>query len=65
MNYKAIALATILGISAPAIIDVAIPQPVLAARYNYPKATFADKDWRVSLSFDNNFYYYYGLWREP
>jgi hypothetical protein len=45
MNYKAIALATILGISTPAIIiDVAIPQPVLAATYNYPKVTFTDKD---------------------
>jgi hypothetical protein len=50
MNYKAIALATILGISATAIIDVAIPQPVLAASYNYPKVNFADKDWIVSLS---------------
>jgi hypothetical protein len=45
MNYKGIALATILGIYTPAIIiDFAIPQPVLAATYNYPKVTFTDKD---------------------
>jgi hypothetical protein len=50
MNYQVIALATTLGISAPGIIDVAIPQPVLAASYNSTKVNFADKDWIVSLS---------------
>ncbi|MBD2145350.1 hypothetical protein [Sphaerospermopsis sp. FACHB-1194] len=60
MNYKAITLATILGISTPAIIDVAMTQPALAQKFNYPKGNFADKDWEVSLSFDNNVYYYYG-----
>ncbi|BAZ81431.1 hypothetical protein PN497_25165 [Sphaerospermopsis kisseleviana CS-549] len=60
MNYKAITLAAILGISTPAIIDVAMPQPALAQKFNYPKGHFADKDWEVSLSFDNNVYYYYG-----
>ncbi|GCL37022.1 MAG: hypothetical protein ACKO9I_09060 [Sphaerospermopsis kisseleviana] len=60
MNYKAITLAAILGISTPAIIDVAMPQPALAQKFNYPKGNFGDKDWEVSLSFDNNVYYYYG-----
>ncbi|MBD2692415.1 hypothetical protein [Anabaena catenula] len=60
MNYKGIALAAFLGIATPAIIDIAIPQPVLAAKYNYPKGTFVDKEWKVSLSFNNNVYYYYG-----
>ena len=50
MNYKAITLAAILGISTPAIIDVAMPQPALAQKFNYPKGHFADKDWEVSLS---------------
>ena len=35
-------------------------QPALAQKFNYPKGHFADKDWEVSLSFDNNVYYYYG-----
>lgn len=60
MNYKAMTLAAILGISTPAIIDVAMTQPALAQKFNYPKGTFTDKDWRVTLSFDNNVYYYYG-----
>jgi hypothetical protein len=60
MNYKAIALATILGIATPAIIDVATTKPVLAQTFNYPEGTFADRDWKVSLSYSNNVYYYYG-----
>jgi hypothetical protein len=60
MNYKAMTLAAFLGISTPAIMDVVMTQPALAQRYNYPAGTFADKDWKVSLSFNNNVYYYYG-----
>lgn len=60
MNYRAIALATIIGISTPAIIDVAMNQTALAARYNYPQGTFVGDGWRVTLSYDNNVYYYYG-----
>jgi hypothetical protein len=60
MNYKAMTLAAFLGISTPAIIDVAMSQPALAQRYNYPGGTFADQDWKVRLSFNNNVYYYYG-----
>lgn len=61
MNYKAIALATILGISTPAIIGIAIPNQAMAAqRFGYPAGTFSDQEWNVSLSFSNNVYYYYG-----
>ncbi|WP_254449414.1 hypothetical protein [Anabaena sp. UHCC 0253] len=61
MNSKAIILATILGISTPAIIDVAIPnQAVAVQKFDYPAGEFRDKDWSVTLSFGNNVYYYYG-----
>lgn len=60
MNYKAITLATILGIATPAIIDVAATKPALAQTFNYPRGSFADKDWKVFLSYNNNVYYYYG-----
>ncbi|MEA5554764.1 hypothetical protein VB713_27950 [Anabaena cylindrica UHCC 0172] len=61
MNYKSIILATILGISTPAIIDMAIPNQAIAVqRFDYPAGEFRDKDWTVSLSFSNNVYYYYG-----
>ncbi|MFM7406978.1 MAG: hypothetical protein ACKO3K_10030 [Cuspidothrix sp.] len=64
MNSKAIILAAILGISTPAIIDIAIPNQVLAVqKFDYPSGAFSDKDWTVSLSFDNNVYYYYGKYR--
>ena len=60
MNYRAIALATIIGISTPAIINLSISQPALAQRYNYPQGTFSDRDWNVTLYFSNNSYFYYG-----
>jgi hypothetical protein len=61
MNYKATVLAAILGISTPAIIDMAIPNQVMAAqRFDYPAGEFRDQEWTVNLSFSNNVYYYYG-----
>ncbi|NET01343.1 MAG: hypothetical protein F6K62_12460 [Sphaerospermopsis sp. SIO1G2] len=60
MNYKAITLATILGIATPAIIDVTTTKPALAQTFDYPDGTFASKDWKVSVSYSNNVYYYYG-----
>ncbi|TAF08726.1 MAG: hypothetical protein EAZ77_06520 [Nostocales cyanobacterium] len=61
MNYKAITLAAILGISTPAIIDIAIPHQAIAVqKFDYPAGEFSDKEWNVSLSFSNNVYYYYG-----
>jgi len=63
MNYRAIALATIIGISTPAIINIAMNEPVLAQRFSYPEGTFIDKDWKITLSYDNNVYHYYGASR--
>lgn len=61
MNYKAIILSTILGISTPAIIDMAIPNQAIAVKkFDYPAGEFTDKDWNVTLGFTNNSYYYYG-----
>ena len=61
MNYKAIILSTILGISTPAIIDMAIPNQAMAVKkFDYPGGEFTDKDWTVTLAFTNNSYYYYG-----
>jgi hypothetical protein len=61
MNFKAIAIATILGLSAPTIADIAISSPVFAAtKFDYPSGNFVDKEWKVNLSFHNNAYYYKG-----
>jgi hypothetical protein len=59
MNIKAITLAAILGLSTPAIADLAINSPVLAAP-KFPTGTFMDDTWSVSLSFENNSYFYRG-----
>ncbi|MCF4965877.1 hypothetical protein [Nostoc sp. CMAA1605] len=60
MNIRAIALATILGISAPAIMDVAVNHQAVAASFDYPVGEFVDNDWSVTLSLQGNVYYYYG-----
>ena len=61
MNSKAIILSAILGISTPAIIDMAIPYQAMAVqKFNYPKNTFSDQEWTVILKFTNNSYHYYG-----
>jgi hypothetical protein len=61
MNYKAIILSAILGISTPAIIDMAIPNQAMAVqKFDYPPGEFSDKDWKVTLNFANNSYSYYG-----
>ena len=61
MNSKAIILSAILGISTPAIIDMAIPHQAMAVqKFNYPKNTFSDQEWTVILKFTNNSYNYYG-----
>jgi len=59
MNIKAIALATILGLSAPAITDIAVGNHAVASRgFDYPRGTFTDKEWRVRLSYHDDGYYY-------
>ncbi|MCE2905808.1 MAG: hypothetical protein LW814_12420 [Anabaena sp. CoA2_C59] len=62
MNSKAIILSAILGISTPAIIDMAIPNQAMAVqKFNYPNNTFSDKEWTVILKFTNNSYHYHGM----
>ena len=52
MNIKVIALATILGLSAPAITDIAVGNHAVASRgFDYPRGTFTDQEWRVRLSY--------------
>ncbi|MEB3179887.1 MAG: hypothetical protein VKL59_12750 [Nostocaceae cyanobacterium] len=63
MNFKAIAMAAILGLSAPAIMDVATnSQAVAATRFNYPSGVFKNENqgWQVQLYFRNNAYHYQG-----
>ncbi|HLP90444.1 MAG TPA: hypothetical protein VK184_17895 [Nostocaceae cyanobacterium] len=60
MKLRALALATILGVSTPAIIDVAVSNHAEAQTFSYPEGQFIDRDWSVSLSYSNNAYYYYG-----
>ncbi|MBE9257661.1 MULTISPECIES: hypothetical protein [Aphanizomenonaceae] len=61
MNTKAIILSAILGISTPAMIDIAIPHQAMAVqKFNYPNNTFSDQEWTVTLKFSNNSYQYYG-----
>lgn len=61
MNFKAIAVAAILGLSVPTIADVAISSHAVAAgKYDYPQGEFLDKEWQVLLSFKDNAYYYKG-----
>ena len=61
MNSKAIILSAILGISTPAIINMAIPHQAMAVqKFNYPNNTFSDQEWTVNLKFTNNSYHYNG-----
>ncbi|HLP90450.1 MAG TPA: hypothetical protein VK184_17925 [Nostocaceae cyanobacterium] len=59
MNLRAIALAAILGVSAPAIFDVAVNHQAVAATFDYPEGQFVDKDWRISLTVVDNDYTFY------
>jgi hypothetical protein len=59
MNLKAIALATILGLSAPAIADIALSTPVVA-QANLPTGMYSDGEWSVTIGYNNNAFSYYG-----
>jgi hypothetical protein len=59
MNIKAITLAAILGVSAPAITDIAINTQTLASP-QFPSGNFSDGTWSVSLGFENNALCYRG-----
>lgn len=59
MNLKVVVFAAILGISAPAIIDVAISsQAVAGSRFYYPTGQFDDGEWQVNLSAKEGQYSY-------
>ncbi|HEY9835061.1 MAG TPA: hypothetical protein V6D26_31205 [Stenomitos sp.] len=59
MNIKAIALASILGLSTPTIADLVLNSPAIAAP-QFPTGTFMDDTWSVALWFENNSYFYQG-----
>ncbi len=59
MNLKALALATILGLSTPAIADIALNTHAVA-RSNAPLSTFNDGRLSVTINYSNNSYIYYG-----
>ncbi|MBR8836665.1 MAG: hypothetical protein DSM106950_22280 [Stigonema ocellatum SAG 48.90 = DSM 106950] len=59
MNIKVVALAAILGLSSPAITDIAVGNQAVASRgFNYPRGEFRDQEWRVNLSYKQESYNY-------
>jgi len=60
MNFRSLALAAILGLSAPVVADVAIPQAAIAQ--SAPTGSFIDNngEWEITLWFENGTYQYYG-----
>lgn len=58
MKPQSLALAALLGLTAPAAIEVAIERPALAQRR--PIGTFQDNAWEVSLDIRNGSYVYSG-----
>jgi hypothetical protein len=59
MNIKAVALATLIGLSTPAILEMANPQSAIA-QASVPYGTFQDDTWAVNVSYANNTITYYG-----
>jgi len=59
MNIRAIALATILGLSAPTITEFIIKTPVVA-QARVPLGTFQGGEWSVTINYSNNALTYYG-----
>ena len=59
MNLKAIVLATIIGLSGPAIADIALNTYAVAQIYAN-EGTFADGEWQVVIGYDGNALSYYG-----
>ncbi|MGK7928414.1 MAG: hypothetical protein AB4290_24760 [Spirulina sp.] len=58
MNVKAFLLASIIGLSAPAIANIAIAPSAVAQPA--PLGTFGNSEWTVTISYYNNSYYYVG-----
>jgi hypothetical protein len=59
MNLKAIALASILGLSAPAIADIALSTHAVA-QPNAPLGMYSDGEWAVTIDYNENAFSYYG-----
>lgn len=59
MKLNAFTLAALIGFATPVIVDLLIPSEVVAIP-QFPTGTFGDADWSVSLSYNNNTYYYRG-----
>jgi len=59
MNLKAIALASILGLSAPAVANIALTPPAIA-QASLPVGTFEDRTWAITIDYYNNSLTYYG-----
>lgn len=59
MNFKALALASVLGISTPMIADATLFTPAALAEIVYPEGLFKDNDWNVRLEHKNGIYTYF------
>ena len=59
MKLQAIALATILGVSAPAIADITLNTHAVA-QTNAPLAMYSDGEWSVTIDYYENAFSYYG-----
>jgi len=59
MKFQAMVLATILGLSTPAIADIALSTPVVA-QANLPTGMYSDGEWSVTIGYNNNAFSYYG-----
>lgn len=59
MKLQAIALATILGLSAPAIADIALSTHAVA-QPNAPLGMYSDGEWSVTIDYYENAFSYYG-----
>lgn len=60
MNIKAIALASILGISTPVIADMTLFPQASMAEIVYPEGLFRDGEWDVRLEYINGMFTYSG-----
>ncbi len=59
MKFQAMVLATILGLSAPAIADIALNTHAVAQTTS-PVGMYSDGEWSVTIGYDNNAFSYYG-----
>ncbi len=60
MNIKGFVLASILGISIPAITTIANTNPVMAQNFSFPEGNFSDGTWSITLGSSDSGYYYTG-----